>query len=222
MGLNVSKGNMYKWVSHTWNTIKGECPHDCTYCYMKVWGEQKPIRFDEKELNTDLGHDNFIFVGSSCDMFADAIPDEWIERTIIHMAKYDNSYLLQTKNPARVYDFLPIDWDNIVVCTTIETNKHYPEMGNAPSTIQRAAAMKLIKEHGIDTMVTIEPVMDFDIDTMMAYIEAVNPFQVNIGANSRPEIKLQEPNKNKLVELITRLNKITKVELKDNLKRLLK
>ena len=33
MSLNESKGNMYSWVTHTWNTIKGECPHGCTYCY---------------------------------------------------------------------------------------------------------------------------------------------------------------------------------------------
>jgi len=24
--LNEVKGNMYGWVTHTWNTIKGKCP----------------------------------------------------------------------------------------------------------------------------------------------------------------------------------------------------
>jgi hypothetical protein len=68
MGLNTSKGNMYDFVTHTWNTVKGECYHDCSYCYMKRWGKLKPARFDQKELKTDLGSNNFIFVGSSCDM----------------------------------------------------------------------------------------------------------------------------------------------------------
>jgi molybdopterin converting factor small subunit len=36
--------------------------------------------FDEKELKTDLGKGNFIFVGSSCDMWAQNIPEEWIEK----------------------------------------------------------------------------------------------------------------------------------------------
>jgi hypothetical protein len=27
---------------------------------MKRWGKQKPVRFDKKELKTDLGKDNFI------------------------------------------------------------------------------------------------------------------------------------------------------------------
>jgi DNA repair photolyase len=60
MGLNTSTGNMYSFVTHTWNTVKGECHHDCSYCYMKRWGKQKPVRFDKKELKTDLGKDNFI------------------------------------------------------------------------------------------------------------------------------------------------------------------
>ncbi len=41
MGLNKSNGNMYEWITHTWNTIKGECYHDCSYCYMKKWGKPK-------------------------------------------------------------------------------------------------------------------------------------------------------------------------------------
>lgn len=50
MPLNESTGNMYPWLTHTWNTIKGTCPHNCDYCYMKRWGPQKPLYFDEKEL----------------------------------------------------------------------------------------------------------------------------------------------------------------------------
>ena len=41
---------MYPWVTHTWNVIKGKCPHDCSYCYMKRF-PQGELRFDEKELN---------------------------------------------------------------------------------------------------------------------------------------------------------------------------
>ena len=43
------KSNMYQFIDATWNTIKGECFHDCSYCYMKRWGKLKPVRFDEKE-----------------------------------------------------------------------------------------------------------------------------------------------------------------------------
>ena len=55
MPLNKSTGNMYEFITLTWNTIKGECPHGCSYCYMKRWGKQPPLHFDEKELKTKLG-----------------------------------------------------------------------------------------------------------------------------------------------------------------------
>ena len=32
--LNVAKGNMYGFITHTWNPIKGHCYHQCSYCYM--------------------------------------------------------------------------------------------------------------------------------------------------------------------------------------------
>jgi DNA repair photolyase len=45
MPLNRAKGNMFDFISHTWNPIKGACFHDCEYCYMKrceKMGEIKP------------------------------------------------------------------------------------------------------------------------------------------------------------------------------------
>lgn len=32
MPLNKAKGNMYEWVTHTWNPLAGECSHGCSYC----------------------------------------------------------------------------------------------------------------------------------------------------------------------------------------------
>jgi DNA repair photolyase len=108
MGLNlVRKGSqMYQFINATFNTVKGECPHGCTYCYMKRWGKQKNIRFDNSELKTDMGAGNFIFVGSSCDLFAKEIPDEWIKKTLKHCEQFDNKYLFQSKNPSRILDYI--------------------------------------------------------------------------------------------------------------------
>ena len=77
MGLNKQKGNMYDFVTHTWNVFKGKCEFDCSYCYMKRF-PQKELRFDESELKTDLGSGNTIFVGSSCDMFAPSVSQKEI------------------------------------------------------------------------------------------------------------------------------------------------
>jgi DNA repair photolyase len=226
MALNKSTGNMYSWITHTWNTVKGDCPHGCTYCYMKRWGQQKPVRFDEKEMNTDLApvfrQRNFIFVGSSCDMFADDIPIEWIRKTIDHCQKYyRNSYLFQTKNPARVINFLPWMPAKSVICTTIETNRFYPViMGNCPRPAERAGWMKILS-NDFKTYVTIEPVMDFDLEEMVATIKVCNPKQVNIGADSGNN-HLPEPSKEKLLSLIEALKEFTIIDQKRNLTRLLK
>ena len=55
MALTKSRGNMYPFVTHTWNAIKGIWFHDCPYCYMKKFDGLLPIRFDPKELEVNLG-----------------------------------------------------------------------------------------------------------------------------------------------------------------------
>lgn len=222
MALNISKGNMYDFVTHTWNAIKGECFHDCSYCYMKRWGKLKPVRLDEKELKTDLGSGNFIFVGSSCDMFAENIPEEWIRKVLAHCQKFDNRYLFQTKNPDRFLDFIDacVISDRSVLCATIESHMYYNAMRKAPHPSIRANAMKEISQV-IDTYVTIEPIMDFYLPTFVSMIKKCNPTQVNIGADSGRN-DLPEPSKEKVLQLITELEKFTTIHSKKNLKRLLK
>ena len=220
MGLNKQKGNMYGFVTHTWNTIKGKCLHDCSYCYMKRF-PQRELHFDEKELKTDLGTGNTIFVGSSCDMWADNINKEYIIKTISHCFKYSNSYLFQTKNPDGFIKYL--DWFslpcNTILCTTIETNRKNSLMGFTPSIQERVNAMMQLEKH--KRMITIEPVMDFDIEIMVSIMLSIQPFQINIGADSGRN-HLPEPPKNKILELMYALSELTIVHQKDNLKRLLK
>ena len=200
---------------------KSKCYHDCSYCYMKKWGEQKPVRLDEKELKTDLGKDNFIFVGSSCDIFADDIPKEWIIKTLEYCNIFENKYLFQSKNPKRFTAYLlePVIKNKSIFCTTIETNRFYSEMGNTLDTYQRAEYLKTIGKH-INTYLTIEPIFDFDLHPFLNYLKLANPEQVNIGADSGNN-NLSEPPKEKILELITELKKFTKVKLKKNLKRLI-
>jgi len=215
MALNPSKGNMYEWITHTWNTVKGECPHGCSYCYMHRWGKQHPVRFDEKELKTDLGSGNFIFVGSSCDMFAKEIPEDWIIKTLEHCEKFDNQYLFQTKNPENIRRILP---HNSRVCVTLETNRYYPDiMVNSPLTFERVLQMKLIRH---PLYITIEPIIDFDLGEFVFDLKSCSPLQVNIGADSGNN-HLPEPPKEKILALIAELEKFTVVKQKANLKRLI-
>ncbi|TAL68564.1 MAG: hypothetical protein EPN82_09805 [Bacteroidetes bacterium] len=220
MGLNLSRGNMYGFVTHTWNTVKGKCEHDCSYCYVKRWKHQKEIRFDSAELKTNLGNDNFIFVGSSNDLFADNNNPEWVRLTLEHCSKFRNKYLFQSKNPANLFRYIDVLPENSLICTTIETNRYYPEiMVNSPKPELRALAMS--KLDMLDRYVTIEPIMDFDLLILVDMIKSCSPVQVNIGADSGGH-NLPEPSKENILALITELNNFTRVVEKKNLRRLLK
>jgi DNA repair photolyase len=93
MKLNESKGNMYDFIDYTGNAIKGQCLHNCTYCYMKKQGNLENVKLDTEELTGKLIENQFIFIGSNTDMFADNIPDEWIKQILDYCDHFNNKYL---------------------------------------------------------------------------------------------------------------------------------
>jgi DNA repair photolyase len=215
--LNKQKGNMYGFVTHTWNPIKGKCPHECSYCYMKRF-PQGELRFDEKCFGDFLIDDAFIFVGSSTDMFAQEIPTGWIKDVLKFCKNYKSKFLFQSKNPAKFGEFaFP---KNTILATTIETNRqpYIDKYSKAPPVFERVTAMQKINTN--NKQITIEPIMDFDIDAMITIV-LTGVKQVNIGADSGGN-NLPEPSADKIEALIKELRKFTKVHLKDNLKRLYK
>lgn len=219
--LNKQRGNMYNFCTHTWNAIKGKCPYDCEYCYMKVF-PQGELRFDEKELKTDLGRNNFIFVGSSCDMFAETIPKEWILKVLDYCNKFpENTYLFQTKNPKRYFEFINEFPPNCLFGTTIETNRQeeLDKISKAPKVTERQYWIGEINFGKV--FLTLEPIMDFDLEVLVNWLKDIDPHFVNIGADSKGH-NLPEPSKEKILKLVEELNKFTEIKKKENLGRLLK
>ena len=210
--LKLKKGYMYEFVTHTWNPIKGKCSHGCTYCYMKkMCSRLNTPRLDAAELTCYLECSNFIFVGSSIDMWAEDIPSHWIKMVLDYCDRSANKYLFQSKNPSRILDFIthPV-FHHSVICTTIETNRFYPEiMRNSPKIEERVRAMEKIANLGINTYVTTEPLMQFDLDKMVEYIKRCKPLQVNIGRNTNRKVQLPEPTANEAKVLVTELEKFT-------------
>jgi len=217
MGLNKSVGNMYEWITHTWNPIKG-CNFNCSYCYIKSnKGYSLEPRFSEKEMKTDLGYRRFIFVGSMADMFGDWMDSELIRKVIRRCLIFNrNSYLFQSKNPKRFIEFLKLFPENSILGTTIETNRKTNHISNAPSTHERAYAMKNIR---FDKEVTIEPILDFDVYDLLLMITDIQPKFVAIGADSKGH-NLDEPSPWKIKNLIEELSSFTEVKIKKNLKRI--
>jgi hypothetical protein len=180
---------------------------------MKDFAKGKP-RLVEKELETDLGTGNFIFVGSAIDMFAHPIITGWISKVLEHCNKFKNTYLFQSKAPANMigWTFPP----DTILGTTLETNRHYSGISVAPEPFERADALGEVSRK---KMVSIEPIMDFDLDEFVELIDEVDPNFISIGADSKGH-HLPEPSRDKVLDLLSWLTKY-EVKLKPNLKRIL-
>lgn len=213
---------MYEFVTHMWAPVLGTCEHECSYCYMRNRRfELGPIRINEKAMRNRLGEGNIIFVCHTADLFANNVPAEWINRVLARCCEFSkNRYLFQSKNPARIIDFANKLPDDVFIGTTIETNREEYYESKAPSYMERAKALGKLSEMGFDTMVTIEPIFDFDLNELVEIVMTANPRWVNIGADSKGH-KLPEPSKEKVTELIETLKEKTKIELKNNLDRII-
>jgi hypothetical protein len=70
-------------------------------------------------------------------------------------------------------------------------------------------------------MVSIEPIMEFDLVMLVDWIKVIKPEFISIGADSKGH-NLPEPSADKVTKLIEELKKVTEVKLKDNLNRILR
>lgn len=196
MPLNKSRGNMFDFVTHTHTHLKGMCPHQCTYCSIQAMQRRfgssmpysGPIRFDEAKLLDSYGCGRTIFIENCNDMFANGIPG-WMQLKILdHCEEYpENRYVFSTKNPTGLFC---INWDEYsfepIIGCTIETNRG-GEWSYAPPPRARAFAMGRFKSAfpHIETFVTIEPIMMFDLVEFVDVICEARPDFVNIGADSK-------------------------------------
>lgn len=229
--MNKQKGDMYDFVKYTSNPIKGPCEHDCKYCYMKrinaFNGSNEILHLDLNELYANHGSGNSFMMGSNTDTHAALVPTGWIkcmyDKCLMHE---DNTYLFQSKNPGRFLEEelmqhpLMQEKDRITFVTTIESNREH-NVSKAPCIQERVKAMVKLRELGYKVAVTIEPIMDFDHDSLVEMLRKIKPFQVNIGCNTNREVKLQEPTRGQIVTLVQELRTFTKVELKSNSSRIL-
>jgi DNA repair photolyase len=228
MPLKRPIGNMYEWVTHMHTMLGGECPHKCPYCYVgrSRFGRPEkytgPLRLLEEEMTVSYGQGKVIFINHMNDMFANEVPVEWITSMLSHCTAYpENTYIYQTKNPLRALNFMAHFPKRSVIGTTIETN--LPIHPGPPGPIWwRYRGIKKFAEHGYETFVTIEPIMDCDVDILSAWIVDINPKFVNIGADSKAS-GLQEPGPEKIEQLIRAITGAgIEIRKKNNLERILK
>lgn len=224
--MNKPSGDMYG-NCYTWNPLGGVCLHNCNYCYVRHKIEPRvgekyrgKVRLMPKELkvNLKIPEDKVLFVQSCGDLFGAWVSDEVIKKVLVRCAEFDNQYLFQSKNPWRFYDFQKYLPTRSILGTTIETNRDY-KVSEAPSPYDRYRAMAGLRlGTSWDLMVSVEPVMGFDLEEMLSWMLAIKPTYVSIGADSCG-CGLEEPPRDKIERLIQGLSAFTEVRVKENLRK---
>jgi len=158
----------------------------CERCYRFIPHEH-PERLVQPLPETRPGQ--FIFTCSNGDIAF--CPTEYLEK-IVNRMRHDavKTFLLQSKNP-QTFDRITFP-DNVILGTTIETNRDdgYEKISKAPVPSQRYQDLLNVRHR--TKMVTIEPVLDFDVNTMIHWLEDINPCLIWLGYDSRKN-NLPEP-----------------------------
>ena len=216
---------MTGFVSHTHSHLGGECPHRCTYCYVGRMQHGRPakycgpIRIVPQELSIKYGTGRVVFIENCNDLFAASIPDEMIRTVLAHCCQYpDNTYLFHTKNPGRIADYLSLLPPDRMLGVTAETNRTTKAISTAPDPLDRLAVFGVLPG---PKRITVEPIMDFDLDVFLPALLAAKPDNVVIGADSKGA-GLPEPSGQKIYRLLVGLRAAgIDVREKSNLRRLL-
>ena len=100
-------------------------------------------------------------------------------------------------------EFFP---NNCVLGCTIESDVNYPEYSKAPSQQERLYWMRRLHEEARhhDLFVSIEPILDFNLDSFVKEIANIHPWAVAIGMDNYNN-KLFEPTLKKTRKLIQEL-----------------
>lgn len=211
---------MYKLSVFQWSPFVG-CRYDCVYCRNSFQAQAKrqkqncmkcytfephehPERLDQWLPKT--GYMQFIF---TCCMGDIAFcSTEYLEKIVnVMWIESDKTFLIQSKNPKT---FERVDWPgNVILGTTIETNcgglYEFYQISKAPAPIGRLSDFRIIKHKR--KMITVEPVIDFDVDIFSSRIKEANPCMVWLGFDSKKN-NLPEPPLEKVKQLHWELSKL--------------
>lgn len=186
---------MFKTIDRTWNPFTG-----CLYfCYNGgCWARRTAVRlehlerykdgfvprFHEKEMLKTFSPGQFVAVSLMGDI-AFATREEFL-RILARIREFPQTYfLIQSKNPKQLYDWRE-DWGitlppNVYPGTTIETNRDYG-LTKAPAPVERFRYLAGYPHNF--KFISIEPIMDFDLAHLVAWMKIIKPEIIEIGADN--------------------------------------
>jgi uncharacterized Fe-S cluster-containing radical SAM superfamily protein len=203
----------------TWNPFKG-CEFDCAYCVPSFQRQSKRQKRLCQNCYAYTPHSHadrllkipsapIVFVCGNADI--SFCPPDFTRKIIARIVEHNRlvpkkTYYLQSKKPAYLASFVNDLPENVILLTTLETNRDagYDKISKAPVPSVRYEQFKALRYPR--KVVTIEPVLDFDLTTFVAWIHSIRPEYVWLGFNSKPEsVELPEPSEEKVQEFAKRL-----------------
>ena len=199
-------------VMRTWNVFCG-CRFNCTYCVSRKLAEGRlrhlpryqdgfTPKLVESELSKTFKPGDFIFIAFMGDI-AWATIDE-MNRILDRIDCFPaTTFLFLSKNPLyikRWEGMLPL---NVILGTTIESDLDY---GLSKAPPPRDRFWYLWKNEYPRKFVSIEPIMDFDLRTMVGWMKHIKPEIVEVGADNW-KCGLPEPAWGNIEELLSELRK---------------
>ncbi len=210
--------SMFDVITKTWNPVIG-CLHNCKYCWARRLAETRLTHMEkykdgfkpnlaEYELKKKF-RKQYVFACDMGDLFGDWVPRDWILKVIDAVKNSPSSYFLfLTKNPRRYFDILDALPKNLILGVTIETNRNY-RVSNAPPQSERYRCM--VELPYARKLVSVEPIMDFDMDIFVEWIRKIGPIMVHVGYTKFNE-HLPEPSLVKTRKLMEELKSFTRVK----------
>ena len=131
--MNLNSG--IEWTEATWNPVVG-CEHGCGmtadnpegWCYARRMSKRQPcpkcrafvphLHPERLDQPIERKKPTTIFAGSTCDLWGDWVPADWIEKVLAVIRQCpQHRFLMLTKNPDRYLDFqLPENlWAGVTV-----------------------------------------------------------------------------------------------------------
>lgn len=214
---NKSESNMYKSSAGQWGPFQG-CKFDCIYCGKSFKAQAKrqmhncmkcynyephphPDKLDEKLPETKFMQ--FIFTCASSDIAF--CPTDYLEKILARIKQEpDKTFLIQSKDP-KTFNRVKFP-SNVILGTTIETNMDDLYEGAAKAPLPSQRFEDFVKVRHPLKMVTIEPVFEFNLDTMLEWMKVINPCMIWLGYDSKKN-NLPEPELRKVKEFHWELSK---------------
>lgn len=199
-----------KYCKSTFQAQMKRQKKNCPLCYEYV-PHFHPERLHHLSLPQTEG-DEFIWIAPSSDIsFAERAWLHQIYEEVIDCYS-DRQFFFQTKDP-RIFLDIPHP-RNLWLGITLESDGivGYEHISKAPNPAKRY--LTILENSGIKIdIVTIEPIINFDLSRFAGWIQDINPQRVYVGYDSH-QTGLLEPPLTKTTQLINKLSKFTKVKLK--------